>query len=155
MTPADPRLERARALIGRHEAIEGWATVDLDASAESVLTVGGRIEPAAADELLGARCLLIRQAAGAGDVVLLEPNTEGRLAATLARHGEGPAVTYLVASDDPAVPLLVAGVPLSAAAGGPLGQGRLLLGGDRWGPHVIAVHREDAVAAPPADTIER
>jgi hypothetical protein len=155
VTLADSRLERARAAIGRHDEVEGWATVDLEAAAESVLTVGGRVEPAAADELLGARCVLIRQAAGAGDVVLLEPSTEGRLAATLARHGEGRAVTYLVASDDPAVRMGAAGVPLSAPARGPLGQGRLVLGGDPRGPHVIAVHRADTGQGPPAATIER
>jgi hypothetical protein len=154
MTLNDPRLERARAVLGPHDEVEGWATVELDAAAESVLTVGGRVEPAAADELLGARCLVIRQAAGAGDVVLLEPSTEGRLAAGLARHGEGPAVTYLVTADDPTVLLRAAGIALSAEAGGPLGRGRLLLGGDRFGPHVIAVRRRDGDAVPAA-TIER
>ena len=34
-------------------------------------------------------------------IVLLEPSTEGRLAATLARHGEGWCATWLAAVDAP------------------------------------------------------
>lgn len=40
----------------------------------------------------------------AATIVLLEPDTEGWLAASLARHGEGPAVLYL-------------GLPMSTIAG--------------------------------------
>ena len=36
-----------------------------------------------------------------GPLLLLEPRTEGRLAAALARHGEGPVAIYLAAADGP------------------------------------------------------
>ena len=47
--------------------------------------------PLPEDTLLGARAT----ASDDPRIVLLEPSTEGRLAATLARHGEGPAALYL------------------------------------------------------------
>ena len=54
-----------------------------------------RFTAAERSQLLGARC---RRAATGDDewIVLLEPDTEGRLAAFLARHGEGWAVTWEV-----------------------------------------------------------
>ena len=80
----------------------GWATVDLeravseltrdlalpaDSFTEAVdsVTLGarGRVAPAAID--------------GETAVVILEPSTEGRLAAFLARHGEGPAAIWFLA----------------------------------------------------------
>ena len=67
----------------------GWATVDLDrAVEESGLTDWAPME----EPTLGARGLRINL--GLVDLVLLEPSTEGRLAAWLARHGEGMAVEY-------------------------------------------------------------
>jgi hypothetical protein len=102
---------------------------------------------------LGGRSLIVRPYGAGEPLVLLEPSTEGLLAATLARHGEGPAVTYLVAAEDPSTRLREAGLGISAPAGSPLGRGRLILGGDRWGPHVVAVWR-DAAGEPSAATIE-
>ena len=45
--------------------------------------------------MLGARCRLLHFSEGR-DVVLLEPSTEGRLAAALARYGEGILALYLL-----------------------------------------------------------
>jgi hypothetical protein len=140
VTPAHPRLAAAGRAIGRHRALEGWGTVDLDRALEAV-AAGETARPAPDDELLGAFCRLVERDGAADALVVLEPSTEGLLAATLARHGEGPAVTYLVVDDDPAARLRAAGLSLSREAGTPLGRGRLVLGGDRWGPHLVAVRR--------------
>ena len=78
----------------------GWATVELDRAADELgMWLGEAPDPGApdaADPLLGARAR-VRDAGGLpGDaVLLLEPSTEGRLAASLARDGEGPAALYL------------------------------------------------------------
>jgi hypothetical protein len=114
----------------------GWATVELDRAAGELagglgLPDGTSFEAAASDRLLGAFARRVRVDAGPW-IVLLEPSTEGRLAAFLVRHDEGVAVVYLRASrarprDGPPTP-----VP------GPLGPQRLLAG-DRSGPWLIVV----------------
>ena len=83
----------------RLEAI-GWATVDADRAREDLVAVVGRDatwHPVERDSLLGAsawRCEPPPDARVA--LVLLEPDTEGLLAAFLARFGEGIAAVYLV-----------------------------------------------------------
>ena len=74
----------------------GWATVDI----ERTLADLAAVEPRAASEpvlevepALGARAARLR--ANSFEIVVLEPTTEGRLAAFLARHGEGVAVRYV------------------------------------------------------------
>ncbi len=75
-------------------------------------------------------------------IVLLEPDAEGRLAASLARHGEGPAVLYVR-------------VPISTLAGmsarlarlevrardgtGPFGPEWAVAGPHAWGPTLVLV----------------
>jgi len=112
----------------------GWATVELDRAAREL---GGGFARAPDDELLGA-CASIRDG-----VVLLEPSTEGRLAATLARHGEGPAALYIRSPDhdlDAATERAVnSGARFSRTADGPFGRSVLLLGGPTAGPHVVLV----------------
>ena len=74
----------------------GWATVELD-RAEGQVRAAARVDlrfsDASRSVLLGARCRRARTAAGEW-IVLLEPDSEGRLAAFLARHGEGWAATW-------------------------------------------------------------
>lgn len=114
-------------------AAVGWATVDLERAAAEL---GGAFEPVAADELLGATAL------SDGTLVLLEPSTEGRIAATLARHGEGPAAVYVRGPGDLDATILRArglGAAVSRQADGPLGRAALLLGGPAWGPHVVLI----------------
>jgi hypothetical protein len=101
---ARERLEAAAFAVERETPADGplvgigWATVDVER---------GLIELAAALEIspeafhgapssvaLGARCLVAGGALGGVAVVVLEPSTEGRLAARLARHDEGPAVIW-------------------------------------------------------------
>lgn len=106
----------------------GWATVDLDrAAADSGLGADRRTE-LAPDRVLGARAVLL----GEGPVVLLEPDTEGRVAAALARFGEGPAAIYLATADG--------ALPHGAgpAVSGPFGRSAALVTGDFRGPHVVA-----------------
>jgi hypothetical protein len=119
----------------------GWATVELERAAHDLarrLPVSAPYDEAPADALLGAACLVgapVPLAGGTIDpvrIVLLEPTTEGRLAASLARRGEAPAALWLLDDDRPEV-------PLSRPGGGPFGAERLLLGGPIDGPHVLVV----------------
>lgn len=88
-------------VIGR-----GWATVDLGrAEVELADRVeGGAFEDAQRSAWLGARCRRARAVDRTEGrwIVVLEPDTEGRLAAFLARHGEGWVATWEEA-DDPAL----------------------------------------------------
>jgi hypothetical protein len=105
-------------VIGR-----GWATVELDRAARELadlLEPGTSFEEAPRSALLGARCRRGRARVD-GDVaadwvVLLEPDAEGRLAAFLARSGEGWAASW---SRPPAGWADRPGTP------GPLGEERL------------------------------
>lgn len=89
----------ARAPVGTALVAIGWSSVE---SARSERTFGGRFEDAAADVYLGARCRIGRDLMRL-PLVVLEPSTEGRLAASLARFGEGPAVAWYAVSSVEAV----------------------------------------------------
>jgi hypothetical protein len=72
--------------------------------------------------------------------VLLEPNTEARLAATLARHGEGPAALYVAAAaaiERTRERLSTDGIAASTPSPGPFGQQILIAGGPVSGPHLL------------------
>ncbi|TMD30943.1 MAG: hypothetical protein E6I94_03820 [Chloroflexi bacterium] len=105
----------------------GWATVDLErALVQAASTEPSEVVPD--DELLGGRAVRVGGAVPA--TFVLEPFTEGRLAATLARVGEGPAVLYLggdVRRWD------------AAPRPGPLGPAVLVPGGSAHGPHLVLV----------------
>lgn len=124
----------AAALAAPRLVALGWATVDLERAAAAWPALRWRGVPR--DTLLGARGLLgDPEVVGEGSdqrrpghpLLLLEPDTEGRLAATLARHGEGPAALYV-------------GLPPRAIAGSrarlaPLGV-RLVRGSGPFGPEI-------------------
>ena len=129
----------------------GWATIDFD-RALAELSADLRLPPgafaAAADDVaLGARCLVATGALagsrGRLDLVLLEPSTEGRLAATLARSDEGPAAAWLATDDLPAATLTFrrAGTLVAAPRDGPFGPAALLLDTPIHGPHRFLVQR--------------
>jgi hypothetical protein len=135
----DPGLQ-ARRILGI-----GWATVDLERSiAMATAADGSEWAPGARDVLLGARsarrATSARHPAPPGDdaveVVLLEPDTEGLVAASLARFGEGLSVAWF--ESDPAGDHGRRGAPRETA----LGPGRLVLGGPRWGPHAVVLEGE-------------
>jgi hypothetical protein len=132
----------------------GWATVDLDRAADELrplLLAGASFVTAPDSELLGARCRVgpfggspgADAAAGAAGppvrawfLVLVEPTTEGRLAATLARHGEGWCATWTTAES--ADPRATSG-PRSVVRDGPFGRERLAIDGPVSGPHHLWV----------------
>ena len=137
----------------------GWATVELD-RAERELAIGPavRSRDLSDDPLLGARSRFL-EIADHDDVLLLEPATEGRLAASLAHFGEGPLALYLLVPPDrfgEVVEALVrGGFVLSAEASGPFGRERLVLGGPPWGPQMLIAQDRPIPPAPGAATIER
>jgi hypothetical protein len=136
--------------MGLRQVGIGWATVELERAAEELAEAfrgaglpDPRWSPGDRDELLGASSWVSHEwvepgAAAATVVVLLEPDTEGRLAATLARFGEGVAATYLAPRPDgPAIDP----ARLGRRATGPLGAGRLVLARPPWGPNVVVLDR--------------
>ncbi len=120
----------------------GWATVDLGRAMDELAALGP-FAAATRDATLGAavnRAHPVRK--GAVAVVVLEPDTEGLLAASLARHGEGVLVAWLGSlerADIDDTPML------GPSRAGPLGPARLVIGRPSWGPHVFvlagAAHR--------------
>jgi hypothetical protein len=139
----------------------GWATVELERAAEELSRAftraglpGPSWQPGPRDGLLGASAWVSREwwpapAGGPGPAIgLLEPDTEGRVAATLARFGEGVGAVYLSApeiapSSDVAGGPAATGTPridrsrLGGPAAGPFGTGRLVLARPTWGPHIV------------------
>ena len=138
----------------------GIATLDLDQAEERARATIAHwaISDAPDDVLLGARCRIVIVEDGPS-LVLLEPNTESRLAASLARYGQEPVVSYMssvVPGDDVVGSAATAGIRLSPPTPGPLGMSRLVLGGPAWGPHLILVeHLVLGDAEPPPATIGR
>ena len=90
--------EATTPALGRVIAV-GWATVELDRAADELAGALGSqpssFGPAAGSEALGAHARIAPGVLdGGAAVILLEPSTEGRLAAHLARHGEGPVAVW-------------------------------------------------------------
>lgn len=82
----------------------GWACVELERAQRelaSLVADGLPFRDAPASVALGARCVVGRTGPSpdALRIVLLEPATEGRLAAYLARHGEGWAARWTATAD--------------------------------------------------------
>jgi hypothetical protein len=119
--------EATAQAVGRVIAV-GWATVELDRAGDELAgalgTAPSSFAPAAGSEALGAHARIAPGALdGRAALVLLEPSTEGRLAARLARHGEGPVAVWYeaVAMGDPTT----SGVaPLEPPSSGPFGPER-------------------------------
>lgn len=136
-------LAVAPQLAGHPIVALGWATVDLDAVRGRIESDAGfgAFERAPRDEHLGARAVVHRPGVDSGEPieVLLEPDTEGRLAASLARHGEGFAAIWFGPPPDEPVDRPEGFGP---AADGPLGVARLLQGGPPWGLSVLLLESE-------------
>lgn len=105
--------ERARAeldgLLAADPAaprLAPWVPLDRDPSLGASVWLRASLDPARAQAAIPA-------------LVVLEPDTEGPLAASLVRFGEGVAVIYLGE-----------GLPR---------PGHLLRGGPAWGPHIVVV----------------
>ena len=139
MSARERLLDHVRAVGTEQLLAVGWATVDLDrASREvggSLGLPGSRFADVQDSIILGARCrLAVAALDGAVSVALLEPFTEGRLAASLARHDEGPVAVWRSPADGGSP-----GVTLSAEEPGPLGPERLEVGGRSHGPYRLVV----------------
>ena len=140
------------SLAGKTVAL-GWATVDMERAVREVGDALGipadRFAIAPDTRPLGARCRVASGVLpGGASLVVLEPATEGRLAAALARLGEGPSATWFLSPDDPAT----GGPPAEAIAtsterAGPLGPERLVLGGPAHGPHRLLVRPPGTIRA--------
>jgi hypothetical protein len=134
----------------------GWATVELDrAERETIDAFGSNGSPAvrsaADDELLGARARIVDFGPRLL-LVLLEPITEGLIAASLARFGEGNVAVYLIVNDELShvvARVQATGLSLSREGGGPFGRERLVGRGPRSGGHLIlaASERQQADAS--------
>jgi hypothetical protein len=138
----------------------GWSTVDLERTESELAMWLATDDPGdprdrgdpPGDPHLGARVRARRTAGLPGDwMVLLEPTTEGRAAAALARDGEGPCALYLWPSHGLASWLADApsrGVELRGGVrpGGPFGAQALLAGSPPAGPHVIVVDGRSPVS---------
>jgi hypothetical protein len=153
--PLAADAERALAAVAGDGAVteaEIWATVDLERTLAE-LGIEGLAASAAAvarpDPLLGARVLIVPAGPDGPRRAFAEPTTEGRLAATLARHGEGPVGRYVVVGDLDAARAraTAAGIPVSRIEAGPFGPSMLVLIGPVSGPHLILC---DPAAVPSA-----
>jgi hypothetical protein len=132
---------------GRLVAV-GWATVETE-RAVAELAAGLGTDASAfvagrASAALGAVCVVAEAILpGALSLVVLEPSTEGRVAAGLARWDEGPLVAWY--AGPPTASALAAPAagpaPGDRAAGspGPLGPERLVRGDPLTGPHRLLV----------------
>jgi hypothetical protein len=128
---------------------EIWGTVDLERALAAFRATAGAYDPvsidprdALDDPLLGARVLLLTHEGRR--TALAEPSTEGRLAAALARHGEGRVGAYVEAPlglDAVRARAAAANVLLSRPATGPLGRSVLVAPGTLGGPLLILVER--------------
>ena len=113
----------------------GWATVELDRAVAQLAAVLGvpetAFDVAPGSAALGAHCRIAREPV-VDDLRLavLEPSTEGRLAAALARWDEGPLVGWYAAT----APDATRGV-----LPGPFGPERLGGGDPLTGPHRLVV----------------
>ena len=152
--PPPPREEATDERPDLWVAALGWATVDTSrALGEFRAALATRDLGAAArsDTLLGGSAHVIQDARLPGmRVVLLEPTTEGRLAATLARDGEGPCVLYLtpeIGLDPWIARARKHGIACSQPDDGPVGRSALVLGGSVAGPHLLVVEGTDLSSA--------
>jgi hypothetical protein len=126
-----------------------WSTVELDRAETELDPWLAPVDPALGDgdghhdPHLGAHVRRRRTTALPGGAFLLaEPSTEGRLAASLARDGEGPCALLL--RPEAGLDVWVAeararGAQVSARRRGPLGMAVLLPGRSIAGPHLIVV----------------
>jgi hypothetical protein len=137
----------------------GWATVELDRATEELAAALGldsdasfRVAPRS--DTLGATARIATGVLpGGGSLVALEPDTEGRLAASLARHDEGPVAIWLsvLPAAEPAVDAShAANRAVSPERDGPFGRERLIVGDpvDPPGRHRLLVARAAGTIPP-------
>ena len=138
-----PRILAALAGASREDPplALGWATVDSERVAADLAaeldTVPAAFLPAADSVHLGARCHVAYGVLPGGmPLAIIEPRTEGRLAAFLARHGEGPAATWSQTAE------AAHGRQGASLRPGPFGFERLVPGGPPHGPFSLLIEGE-------------
>jgi hypothetical protein len=134
----EARYARAFALVA-----VGIATVDTERYAKDA---GWTVAPLPSDLILGAFAARV-----AGEpLVLLEPNTEGRLVASLVRFAEGPCAIYVhpVGSSLESVRSAISarGGTTTTVSAGPFGPEIALAGRPAWGPHLLIVASDESAA---------
>jgi hypothetical protein len=122
-----------------------WQTVDVD---RTVADLGLTSEPLPNDDVLGGQGFIVRPRDGV-PVVILEPSTEGPLAESLARYGEGDAGTYVVPPGGLAE-ARESGLTLWREAEGPFGREALvrMQAGSQTAPFTVIVDRPPATIEP-------
>ena len=145
-TPGTGALERLLAALapatGEPAPLAiGWATVEIDRAARELATeldtVPAAFLPAAGSLLLGARCRVAYGVLPGGmPLAILEPITEGRLAAFLARNDEGPAATWSRPTE------AAHGRDRTSIRPGPFGFERLAPGRPGHGPFRLLIEGE-------------
>lgn len=142
-TTDDDARKRADRLVllgpsdpgGPTSIVLGIATVDTDRYAAER---GWTLTPLPHDPILGA----FASAVDGQPWALLEPNTEGRLAAFLARNGEGPAALYVAVParsplNEVRTSLAGDGITTTAIVAGPFGAQFTVLGRSAWAPTLL------------------
>ena len=121
----------------------GWATVDRERFLADA--TGGPNEDLPRDPHLGAFAVRHRGTPVGPQILVLEPDTEGRLVASLVRSDEGPAALYF---SPPGRPRRRSSRTPGAAARRSRASGTahsdrpsVLLAGPPWGPHLLVVER--------------
>ena len=154
-TGADRTSPGEPALVG-----VGWASVDLERAADALrVRFEGwdrdtQLTRDLVDEALGARARVVGLMPGSVvRLALLEPATEGRLAATLAANGEGPAALYLAITGLINQTCSAPSATTDRSAGvGPFGRQRLVSGPSE-GPHLLWLEPDVALSSDPSSTI--
>ena len=118
-----------------------WQTVDVERTVDDLGIGGEAIEE---DQVIGGKGVLVRPEDGVL-VAILEPSTEGPLAESLARHGEGDAGVY-VAPHGGLDEARRAGLTIYREAPGPFGRAALvrMQTGSQTAPFTIIVERPAA-----------
>ena len=128
-----------------------WATVDMERALVEFGLNPARATAAVDDPLLGARVVVPGQGDVDTTIALAEPSTEGRLAATLARQGEGPAGRYVgvpIDLDEIRTLAAAAGIAISRPAVGPFGREVLVFGAGLGGRSLVLVEQPAVPSRP-------
>jgi hypothetical protein len=156
VTEGDPPaadVDGALALVAGPALVELariWATVDLDRTLAN-LGIEPGAEATVPDAFLGAGVVVLPAGPDRPSLAVAEPITEGRLAATLARNGEGPAGRYLAVTGGLGMArdrAAASGIAVSRVEDGPFGSSMLLLIGPVSGPHLILCEPTAVPSAP-------
>lgn len=143
----------AAAVLGSADGVRVLAEIHATVELERALAELG-VDPAAAraaavDPLIGARVVILADRG----LVVAEPSVDARLAATLARTGEGFAGRYVAIDGEPGFAgarerAAAAGHDVSREADGPFGREILVLAGRIGSPSLLIVEPRSVLSRP-------